>query len=48
MDWSRLKDGLMAAKYDRFLTVELYTYPDRPVEAAQESIAYLSSIFTRN
>jgi sugar phosphate isomerase/epimerase len=45
MDWSRLKDALIAAKYDRFLTVELYTYPDRPVEAAEESIAYLEPIF---
>jgi len=45
MDWSRLKDSIVAAKYDRFLTVELYTYPDRPAEAANESIAYLSSIF---
>jgi sugar phosphate isomerase/epimerase len=45
MDWSRLKDALETAKYDRFLTVELYTYPDRPAEAAQESIAYLGSIF---
>jgi sugar phosphate isomerase/epimerase len=45
MDWSGLKDALIAAKYDRFLTVELYTYPDRPVEAAQESIAYLEPIF---
>jgi fructoselysine 3-epimerase len=45
MDWAKLKDSLDAIKYDRFLTVELYTYPDRPAEAAQESIAYLNAIF---
>jgi fructoselysine 3-epimerase len=45
MDWSSLKDSLLAIKYNRFLTVELYTYPDRPKEAAEESIAYLQGIF---
>jgi sugar phosphate isomerase/epimerase len=45
LDWSRLKDALISAKYDRFLTVELYTYPDRPQEAAVESLNYLTSIF---
>ena len=45
MDWAGLKDALVSAKYDRFLTVELYTYPDRPQEAAVESLNYLSSIF---
>ena len=45
VDWSGLKDALKAIKYNRFLTVELYTYPDRPTEAAQESIAYLKAIF---
>jgi sugar phosphate isomerase/epimerase len=45
MDWSSLKDALLAIKYNRFLTVELYTYPDRPKEAAEESIAYLQGIF---
>ena len=45
MDWAKLKSALEAIRYDRFLTVELYTYPDRPMEAAQESIAYLNTIF---
>ena len=45
VDWSGLKDALKAVKYDRFLTVELYTYPDRPAEAAEESLAYLDTIF---
>jgi len=45
IDWSALKESLLAIKYDRFLTVELYTYPDRPQEAAEQSLAYLQSIF---
>ncbi|MCL2646345.1 MAG: sugar phosphate isomerase/epimerase [Phycisphaerales bacterium] len=45
IDWSALKNSLLAIKYHRFLTVELYTYPDRPKEAAEESIAYLQGIF---
>jgi protein FrlC len=45
MDWVALKQALQAIKYDRFLTVELYSHPDRPVEAARESIAYLRTIF---
>jgi protein FrlC len=45
MDWVKLKDALVGAKYDRFLTVELYTYPDRPEEAAEQSLAYLETIF---
>ena len=45
MDWAGLKAALEAAKYERFLTVELYTYPDRPAEAAEESLAYLETIF---
>lgn len=46
LDWQALKSALLAIEYDRFLTVELYTYPDRPVEAAEESIAYLGTIFS--
>jgi protein FrlC len=45
MDWAGLKEALAGAKYERFLTVELYTYPDRPREAAEESMAYLATIF---
>jgi fructoselysine 3-epimerase len=46
MDWLSLRTALQAIKYDRFLTVELYTYPDRPREAAEQSIAYLGTIFS--
>jgi protein FrlC len=45
MDWTALKSALLDIKYNRFLTVELYSYPDRPVEAAQQSIDYLHAIF---
>jgi fructoselysine 3-epimerase len=46
IDWQDLRAALAAIGYDRFLTVELYTYPDRPVEAAEQSLAYLSTIFS--
>ncbi len=45
MNWRALKKALLAIDYDRFLTVELYTYPDQPVQAAKKSIAFLSKIF---
>ncbi len=44
MNWQALKKALLAIEYDRFLTVELYTYPDQPVQAAKKSIAFLSKI----
>ncbi len=46
LDWPALKSALNAIRYDRFLTVELYTYPDRPAEAARESMAFLNPLFT--
>ncbi len=45
VDWKGLKKGLEGIGYERFLTVELYTYPDRPVEAAEKSMAFLRGIF---
>ena len=44
-DWARLKRALEGIGYERFLTVELYSYPDRPVEAARESRDYLRGVF---
>lgn len=44
LDWQGLKKALVAAKYDRFLTVELYTCVDHPREAAEQSIAFLGAI----
>ncbi len=45
LDWQALRKALAAIKYDRFLTVELYTCVDAPAEAAQQSIAYLRAFF---
>ena len=45
LNWQALKNALTQINYQRFLTVELYTYPDRPREAAEKSIAFLKPIF---
>ena len=45
VDWSALRDALRAARYDRFLTVELYTHTERPQEAAEKSFQFLSRHF---
>jgi protein FrlC len=45
VDFAALADELAAAGYDGWLTVELYTYPDRPAEAARRSIEYLREIW---
>lgn len=47
VDWQALKAALTAIKYKRFLTVELYTCPDKPVEAAEQSMAFLGTVFGR-
>lgn len=46
-DWPTLKTALQAIKYDRFLTVELYTHTANPQEAAEKSFAFLSRTFQR-
>ena len=45
MDWHAIKRALEGIRYQRYLTVELYSYPDRPVEAARGSIAFLKTVF---
>jgi sugar phosphate isomerase/epimerase len=45
VDWAALRDALRDARYDRFLTVELYTHTERPQEAAERSFAFLSRFF---
>ena len=45
LDWSGLRNALVAIKYERYLTVELYTHTANPVEAAQKSFAFLSKHF---
>ena len=47
MDWHALRAALNAISYDRFLTVELYSYPDQPIEAARESYSFLRGIFEK-
>jgi sugar phosphate isomerase/epimerase len=45
LDWSALKRALEEIKYERFLTVELYTHWQNPQEAADQSYKFLSRVF---
>jgi sugar phosphate isomerase/epimerase len=45
VDWAALRDALRDIRYDRFLTVELYTHTERPQEAAEKSYEFLSDFF---
>jgi sugar phosphate isomerase/epimerase len=45
LDWPALRRALEDARYDRFLTVELYTHTADPQSAAQKSFAFLSMHF---
>ncbi|HEY4329040.1 MAG TPA: sugar phosphate isomerase/epimerase family protein, partial [Phycisphaerae bacterium] len=45
LDWNSLKSSLAAIGYARHLTVELYSFPDRPSYAARESFKFLEPIF---
>ena len=45
MDWAALRDALVATKYDRYLTVELYTETAEPHNAARKSYEFLSRAF---
>ncbi len=44
LPFDRYFKALAKQGYDEFLTVELYTYPDNPIEAGEKSLAYLSRI----
>jgi protein FrlC len=44
-DWARLRRSLESIRYDRYLTVELYTETARPQEAAEQSWRFLSKAF---
>lgn len=44
LDWSALIRALREIRYDRFLTVELYTHTADPQTAANKSIQFLSRI----
>ena len=45
VDWAALRDALRSIKYDRFLTVELYTHTEKPQEAAERSYEFLRDFF---
>lgn len=47
VNWAALRDALRDIRYDRFLTVELYTHTERPQEAAEKSFQFLSRFFGR-
>jgi sugar phosphate isomerase/epimerase len=47
LDWDALKSALERIRYDRFLTVELYTHTENPQEAAEKSYQFLSKRFPR-
>jgi sugar phosphate isomerase/epimerase len=44
LDWSALTGALRSIRYDRFLTVELYTHTADPHAAAEKSFAFLSRL----
>lgn len=44
LPFGRYFDALRKAGYDGFLTVELYSFPDQPVEAGRRSLQYLSAL----
>lgn len=43
IDISQVLDTIHETGYDGFVTVELYTYEDRPVEAVREAMKYLQA-----
>jgi protein FrlC len=47
LDWNSLKTALELIKYDRYLTVELYTHTEKPQEAAEKSFQFLSAMFAK-
>jgi protein FrlC len=45
LDWPALRGALNQVRYERFLTVELYTHTADPQAAAEKSFAFLSRQF---
>lgn len=45
MDFVAIRDALQRAAYVGFVTVELYTCPDQPAEAARRAMAHLREVF---
>jgi len=46
LPFTRYFNALKQAKYDGFLTVELYSFPQQPVEVGKRSIDFLSSLLS--
>lgn len=46
MDFKKILEILKSIEYNGFITIELYTYPHKPVEAARESFSYLKTLET--
>jgi sugar phosphate isomerase/epimerase len=46
LDWTGLRDALRDIKYQRFLTVELYTHTADPMTAARKSYDFLSRLIS--
>ena len=44
LPFGRYFDALRQVGYDGFLTVELYSFPDQPVEAGRRSLQYLTKL----
>jgi sugar phosphate isomerase/epimerase len=44
LPFRRYFDALRKSGYDGFLTVELYSFPDQPVEAGRRSLQYLKAL----
>jgi len=48
MDFDKIFDALRRIDYTRFVTVELYTYPDNPEHAAKASLEFLGRYFPKD
>lgn len=45
LDWAAFREAVQEIRYDRFLTVELYTHTADPTAAAEKSFAFLERLF---
>ncbi len=45
LDWQTLRSTLESIRFDRYLTVELYTHTEQPQLAAERSLKFLSRCF---
>ena len=47
LDWNGFRDAVNEIRYDRYLTVELYTQTHAPQVAADKSLAFLRDLFAK-